>query len=171
MRLLSILLCLFVTVTTSAFDREYRYQRADGREACIRLVSVTDSTSAVQYWQGDSLSSVWPIDCPVFRFQCADLTADGIPEIALGVERSSRYARYKSKRLWLLKLYDEDVIRPLWLSSRLTYNLIDFKLEAPSAVHPHKAHVIHTWQQNEQGDTVELWYRQKGFGMKAFDNS
>lgn len=150
----------------ATFEREYRYQRTDGREACIWLQSTSDSTSVLQYWQGDSLSSEWPIDCPVFQFQCADLTADSIPEIALGVERASRYARYTSRRLWLLKLYDEDVIRPLWLSSRLTYNLINFQLEPPSDAHPHKAWVIHTWQQTEQGENVELWYRQKGFGVK-----
>lgn len=150
-------------------EHEYRYQRADGKEGRIVLIANTDSTSILQYWRGDSLASTWPINCQVFQFHCADLTGNGVPDIALGVIHQSRYARYRSKRIWLLKLYDEDVIRPLWLSSRLTHNLIDFEIEPPisSSDKTKKApqSIIHTWEQTLQGDTVEGRYRHKGFGV------
>lgn len=171
--IISLLLCFCALPTVWGIEREYRYLRADGREGCVRLLSTSDSTSVLQYWRGDSLCSTWPLNCRVFQFHCADLTGNGIPDIALGVIHQSRYARYKSKRLWLLKLYDEELIRPLWLSSRLTNNLIDFELEPP--LEPTDTlqrqtpatlrALIHTWEETLQGDTVEARYRHKGFGV------
>lgn len=161
-----ILLCVAFLPALWAADGEYRYQRADGRQGCVRLLATSDSTAVLQYWLADSLCSEWPVDAPVFRFQCADLTGNGLPEIALGVVRQSRYARYTSRRLWLLKLYDEEVIRPLWLSSRLTHDLIDFQLEPKAdSTASHQPYVIRTWQRTEQGDTIQLRYRHKGFGL------
>lgn len=115
--------------------------------ACAGVYSVTDT--AEHYWQ-DSLH-IWVLhlhdSChvvslevhgelrdtmvirhPVYRFTCGDLTGDGLPEVGLGVIKRTRYWSSPDRRLFLYRLFRGHFIRPLWLGSRVGYQLEDFEI-------------------------------------------
>ena len=141
---------------------DYTYQRSDGRQAVISLRD-GDSTAVIEYRVDGELLSEWEIRHKVFRFCCGDMTGDGIPEIAVGVIKPTRYSPDERKRLWLLKLYEEELIRPLWLSSRLSHRLEDFSIEPDGT--------ILSSEVEEDGTPVKVRYRYRGFGLKYIDRS
>ncbi|MBQ3771022.1 MAG: nuclear receptor-binding factor 2 [Bacteroidaceae bacterium] len=138
----------------------YRYRCAWG-EGVLRLVAVTDSTSRLEHTRNDSIVSSWTLNYPVYRFTCGDVTGDSIPEIIVGPVKATRYRREKDKRLFIFHLYKGTHIRPLWLGSRVGCPLIDFKVETDTM-----PNMIHTWERKNNGDTIEVLYRQYGFGLK-----
>ena len=137
------------------------YIRQDGRRATVCLHEKSDTSSVLQYWIEDSLSSEWEIDAPTYRLCIGDVTGNGIPDIGVGVFKSTRYSRVKGNRLWLFKLFEEQLIRPLLLSSRVGHELMDFDMD--TGVYPAQ---IHTWERDASGDVVEHQYRHKGFQLK-----
>ena len=139
-------------------SEDYSYIRADGRPAVIRLVSMADSAASIEYWVEGQRLSEWQLKHPVFRFCCGDITGDSIPEIAVGVVKATRYSPEERNRLFLFKLFDEELIRPLWLSSRLSHRLIDFTLEPEGTVA--------TEEQQPDGTMTRVRYRIGGFGLK-----
>ena len=137
-----------------------RYHSAKG-EGILRLVSVTDSTNRIEHVKGDSIVDSWALDYPVYRFTCGDVTGDSLPEILVGTIKATRYRPEKDKRLFIFHLHKGRFIRPLWLGSRVGCPLIDFKVETDST-----PNLVHTWERKENGDTIEVLYQQKGFGLK-----
>ena len=118
-------------------------------------------TSRIEHVRGNSIVSSWTLNYPVYRFTCGDVTGDSIPEIIVGPVKATRYRREKDKRLFIFHLYKGTHIRPLWLGSRVGCPLIDFKVETDTT-----PNTIHTWERKANGDTIEVLYRQHGFGLK-----
>ena len=137
-----------------------RYSSAIG-EGVLRLVSVTDSTNRIEHLKGDSVVDAWALDYPVYRFTCGDMTGDSIPEVLVGTIKATRYRPEKDKRLFIFHLHKGQFIRPLWLGSRVGCPLIDFKVETDTV-----PNLVHTWERKDNGDTIEVLYRLKGFGLK-----
>ena len=131
-----------------------------GNKGRIELVAV-DSTWEIRHYSDEKLLDVWPLLHHVYQFDCGDLTGDGIPEILVGVIKATRYRHEQDKRLFIFHLYKGRKIRPLWLGSRLGLPLKDFKVERDSV-----PAMIHTWERDTDGTTVERVYRQQGFGLK-----
>ena len=156
--LTAVVLCLLLLGCKQ--ERSYTYQ-SDGNECCIRLETVNDSTWEVQHFIGDSLTDVWVLNHAVYQFDCGDLTGDGMPEILVGVIKATRYRPELDKRLFIFHLYKGRKIRPLWLGSRMGLPLIDFKVERDSI-----PAMVHTWERDTDGTTLERIYRQQGFGLK-----
>ena len=156
--LTAVVLCL--TLVGCDQERSYTYQ-SDGKECRIKLETMNDSTWEVQHFIGDSLTDVWALRDSVYQFDCGDLTGDGRPEILVGVIRATRYRPEPDKRLFIFKLYKGRKIRPLWLGSRVGLPLIDFKVERDSI-----PAMVHTWERDTDGTTVEVLYRHQGFGLK-----
>ena len=136
-----------------------QYRCAMG-EGVLRLVSVTDSTNRIEHVKGDSVVDTWKLDYPVYRFTCGDMTGDSIPEVLVGTIKATRYRPEKDKRLFIFHLYKGRFIRPLWLGSRVGCPLIDFKVETDTV-----PNLVHTWERKD-GDTIEVLYQLKGFGLK-----
>ena len=130
-------------------------------EGTIRLVATSPSTSRIEHVRGNSIVSSWTLNYPVYRFTCGDVTGDSIPEIIVGPVKATRYRHDKDKRLFIFHLYKGTHIRPLWLGSRVGCPLIDFKVETDTM-----PNMIHTWERKNNGDTIEVLYRQYGFGLK-----
>lgn len=126
----------------------------------LRLVEETDSTNRIEHLRGDSVVDAWALDYPVYRFTCGDVTGDSIPEILVGTIKRTRYRSDMGKRLFIFHLYKERFIRPLWLGSRVGNPLIDFKVENDTV-----PNLVHTWERRDNGDTIEVLYRHKGFGL------
>ena len=137
-----------------------RYSSAIG-EGVLRLVSVTDSTNRIEHLKGDSVVDAWALDYPVYRFTCGDMTGDSIPEVLVGTIKATRYRPEKDKRLFIFHLHKGRFIRPLWLGSRVGCPLIDFKVKTDTL-----PNLVHTWECRDNGDTIEVLYRLKGFGLK-----
>ena len=137
-----------------------RYSSAIG-EGVLRLVSVTDSTNRIEHLKGDRVVDAWALDYPVYRFTCGDMTGDSIPEVLVGTIKATRYRPEKDKRLFIFHLHKGRFIRPLWLGSRVGCPLIDFKVETDTV-----PNLVHTWERKDNGDTIEVLYRLKGFGLK-----
>ena len=137
---------------------DYSYLRSDGRTATIRLAEQSDSLSVIEYWVEDSLLSTWQLKYPVFQFCCGNVTGDSVPEIAVGVVKSTRYSPLVGRRLFLFKLFNEELIRPLWLSSRVAHQLLDFTIEPDGRVISHEV--------KADGTPVTVRYEYRGFGLK-----
>ena len=137
-----------------------RYSSAIG-EGVLRLVSVTDFTNRIEHLKGDSVVDAWALDYPVYRFTCGDMTGDSIPEVLVGTIKATRYRPEKDKRLFIFHLHKGRFIRPLWLGSRVGCPLIDFKVKTDTL-----PNLVHTWECRDNGDTIEVLYRLKGFGLK-----
>lgn len=127
----------------------------------VWLSSVDDTTSMLHVihltdQRADSMRLPWPI----FRLDTGDVTGNGIPEIAVGVTKSSRYWPTPARRLFIYQLIDGYRIRPLWLGSRVGWPLQDFHVRHDSL----PARIITTEQ---KADSTLLYgqYRYKGFGL------
>lgn len=127
----------------------------------VRLDRIHDSLSYIRYErQGKELSS-WRLPYPIYRFDWGDVNADGVPEIAVGVIKSTRFFPHPDKRLFLFKLFQGKHIRPLWLGSHVAYHLDDFSIERDSV-----PALIHTIEHQNDSTIIHAFYRQQGFGIK-----
>ncbi|MBR1540999.1 MAG: nuclear receptor-binding factor 2 [Bacteroidaceae bacterium] len=160
MRYLCLICCLYVFfsyVTCHTF-------RTDSFEwdgGTLRLDHIHDSLSVIRYEKHGKELSSWELPYPVYRFDWGDLTGDGVPEIAVGVVKPTRFFPTPAKRLFLFKLYHGKLIRPLWLGSHVAHELVDFHIERDSV-----PALIHTVELLPDGSQVRCEYRQHGFGIK-----
>ena len=134
-------------------DSTFTY-RMGGQER--RIVLQHDSLC---HYSGDTLLDAWTFSDPIYQFDCGDLTGDSLPEIAVGVVRSTRFRPERDKRLFIFKLWKGVYIRPLWFGSRLGLPLEDFCVVRDSV-----PGMVHTWERRSDG-RVEAIYRLKGFGL------
>jgi hypothetical protein len=154
--------CLFLACNRQDSVNEFTYN-IDGRIVKLCLQQVDDSLSIIKllsYREGEQeIVSTWPLPYPVFRFDCADINGDGLPEIAVGVVKATRFDRNIKKRLFVFKLFDTACIRPLWLGSQMPQPLIDFRL-----VNRHEKTLIRTIEQTSNGCYAVGEYEWKNFG-------
>jgi hypothetical protein len=135
-----------------------------GKKIVLSLMKIQDTIFDIQAEvcnrNGTTTQSVWRLDYPVYRFDCADINGDGIPEIAVGVVKSTRFDSDVHKRLFLFKLFDTCYVRPLWLGSKVSLPLVDFKL-----IDNGKEQRIRTIEQEDENSFVIAEYECKTFGV------
>ena len=154
-----ILLVLLTIVLAACHSTPTESFRWDG--GVVRLDRIHDSLSFIRYErQGQELSS-WRLPYPVYRFDWGDVNGDGVPEIAVGVIKPTRFFPEPDKRLFLFKLYNGKHIRPLWLGSHVAYPLEDFTILRDSV-----PALIRTLEHQDDSTLVHALYRQQGFGIK-----
>ena len=100
--------------------------------------------------------ATWKLPYQVYRFATADVNNDGIDDALVGVYTKSRFFTEPSRRVFIFKNY-HGLIRPLWLSSRLGGELIDFTVEG------NKLRAIEVM--NDGGEYFINDYAWQGFGM------
>jgi hypothetical protein len=139
--------------------------RVDEKKIVLSLTKVQEAAFDVQAEvyapDGSRTHSAWRLDYPVYRFDCADITGDGVPEIAVGVIKSTRFDPKVRKRLFLFKLFDECYIRPLWLGSKVSLPLVDFRLVTNG-----REQRIRTIEQEGENSFVVAEYVYKTFGVE-----
>ena len=136
----------------------------DDRKIEVSLVKVQDSIfdirSKMTYHDSVTVST-WRLNYPVYQFDCADITGDGLPEIAVGVIKSTRFDPIVRKRLFLFKLYDACYVRPLWLGSKVSLPLVDFRL-----METKNGQRVRTIEQESDHQFVVAEYSYKTFGLE-----
>lgn len=122
--------------------------------------------------QADTLHTLWLdvdgvcvdsflLPWPVYRFDCGDLTGNGIPEICVGVVKPTRYHRHPARRLFIFHLFEGRYIRPLWMGSRVGHPLMDFRVCRDST-----PACIHTTEMLPDSISIEREYFWRGFGLQ-----
>lgn len=159
------LMALVVGFPVAAFSQhvvnDYTYITHEGNKRNIRIERYNDSLYVMRHTEAGKLLSKWELPYPVYRFDCGDLTGNGIPEIAVGVIKPTRYFPLPDKRLFLFKLYKGRHIRPLWMGSRVARPLEDFRIIRDSI----PARILTTEKNGPDGKRVHALYRQEGFGL------
>jgi len=130
----------------------------------ISLERVSDSLSRIKVKTligGDTVHvSTFRLPYPVYRFDVGDVTGDGVPEIAVGVIKTTLYHPVMAKRPFLFKINEDGDIRKLWMGSRVSQPLEDFVLtkgESPARVM--------TIELEQSGKFLVAVYRYQGFGL------
>ncbi len=155
--LLMMMSCRQQDFAISSFAFEF-----NGRNLIVSLERVNDTLSIIKTHSSKpgmpEEESLWPLPYPVFRFDCADITGDKIPEIAVGVIKPTHFDPQPKKRLFLFKLFDSTFVRPLWLGSQLSHPLVDFKLKEGS-----NGYFIRSMEEEENGHFLLVDYTWKSF--------
>lgn len=149
--------------------------------ACLPVSCGTDGARHQEYAQGpyrismehrsDSMHMLFldvegvrcdsmPVPYPVYRFDCGDLTGDGIPEVCIGVTKPTRYWPV-GRRLFIYHLFHGRYIRPLWMGSRVGRPLLDFTVCRDSV--PAR---IHTEEYGPDSAIIRNEYILQGFGLQ-----
>lgn len=136
----------------------------DGNRLEVSLKALTDSTNTLQLTVNGLLHSEWPLNYPVYRFDYGDVTGDGIPEIAVGVIKPTRFDPKPDKRLFLFRITGQYDIRPLWLGSRVAQPLADFRISSER-----DSVYIRTMEREQSGKYLVARYYWKGFGIAFHD--
>ena len=134
------------------------------KKVVVSLVKIQDTVFDIRSEMtcNDSVTvSTWRLNYPVFQFQCADITSDGVPEIAVGVIKSTRFDTIVRKRLFLFKLYDTCYVRPLWLGSKVSFPLVDFRL-----METKNGQRVRTIEQEAENQFAVAEYCYKTFGLE-----
>lgn len=144
-------------------DSLFAYSTAESRGE-LRLVGVNDSTHIIRHEVNGRVADEWQLPYQVFRFDCGDLTGDGMPEVAVGVVKATRYWPQPDRRLFIFHLFHGRLIRPLWLGSRVGGRLVDFCIERDSV-----PALVHTWEMvGDSASLTERLYVMNGFGLKYY---
>ena len=98
----------------------------------IKLEKQNDSLYLLYHVVNDSVVSSWQFNFEVKKISVCYLNEDSIPEIAVMVNKSTRYWKKKENRLFIFKLYKSQYIRPLWLGSKTAGRLTDFSIQKDS---------------------------------------
>ena len=141
-------------------NEDHREVYSDGTFR-IWLDRRNDSLSVVYLQEKGSLSDSLLLPYPVYRFCCADLSGDGIPEICVGVEKATRYWHREDRRLFIYHLWHGKYIRPLWLGSRVGNRLVDFDICSDSV----PARILST-EMRSDSTLLQALYKLQGFGLK-----
>jgi hypothetical protein len=150
----------------------------DGQEIGVRLIekeSKKQKTNFViqTFLKNDNqknntiILDEWKLPYPVYNFEIADADNDGQDDIWVGVIKETRFDKNLKKRLFLFKII-EGKIRPLWLGSRMSKPLVDFKPAylIDSVNSSTKKCIIKTIEQEKDGKFLVANYQWRKFGIE-----
>jgi hypothetical protein len=136
----------------------------NGKQMEVSLKQSADSMHLLILTVEGKENSRWGLNYPVYRFDYGDITGDSIPEIAVGVIKTTRFDPTMDKRLFIFRITDDGYVRPLWLGSRVAQPLIDFKL-----VNKNGQGLVRTIEKESSGNYLVAEYRWRGFGLEFVD--
>jgi hypothetical protein len=113
-------------------DTEFDIQVATKEPVKVKLVKDGQSIS-LQCSLNDSITSIWPLNFPVYKFLKGDINNDGQDDIAVGVIKSTRNDSIVRKRIFVYQVRNNAII-PLWLGSSLGRPLEDFNIHTQDSV-------------------------------------
>jgi len=143
-------------------DLEYGIRQGQSivKVALHRVSDTASYLSAHTFTDGKLVdSSRWELPFPVYHFEVGDVNGDGTDDIAVGVTKATRFDRNMGKRIFLFQLQDGSII-PLWLGSRVSQPLFDFRL-----LRVQERKNIRTIEKEQDGSYLVAEYEWYGFGL------
>ncbi len=110
----------------------------------------------------DTITSqyAFTVNYPVYHFELGDLDEDGNVDICLGVIKKTHCDSTLKKRLFFYRL-DEGRVRPLWLGSKVSHELVDFRY-----VQKNNHSFVRTVEKEKNGNYLVAEYKWRGFGLE-----
>ena len=102
------------------------------------------------YWIND-----FRLPYPVYQFQTGDVDGNGSIDAMVGVIKTTRFYKDKSRRVFIFKQINKKA-RPMWMGSKLGGILEDFRF---------KDGVVRALERTTDGQYVVTEYRWAHFGM------
>lgn len=150
----------------------------DGQEIGIRLIEFDKENEtqkdkhnfAIQIFLKEDNKIIldeWKLPYQVYNFEVADADNDGQDDIWVGVIKETRFDRNLRKRLFLFKII-EGKIRPLWLGSRMSKPLVNFRPAylIDSLDKMTKTCIIKTMEKEKSGKFLIANYKWRKFGVE-----
>ncbi|MBR6277297.1 MAG: hypothetical protein IKR41_00875 [Bacteroidales bacterium] len=121
-------LCIFPILTFFIVACNSQVQEYSlGRK--LRLTKQNDTSFVLTHIVNDSLVDSFKFNYKVLKFSFCYLDEDSVPEVLVMVNKKTRFWPQYDNRLFVYKLYDGRLIRPLWLGSKLCGELLDFSVK------------------------------------------
>jgi len=158
------LLCGILFISCASSTPNIVNLEMNGDKLEVSLHALSDSTHTLEMRVNGKPHSSWPLKYPVYQFTYGDITGDGIPEVAVGVIKPTRFDPHPNKRLFLFRITDDYYIRPLWLGSRVSQPLEDFTISCEN-----DSVFIRTMEKEQSGKFLIARYYWKGFGITFND--
>lgn len=136
-------------------DKSYHIDLQKNNDTSFVIVATTFRNDSIL------LVSEWPLDYPVFHFECGDVNNDKLPDILAGVEKTTRFDSTVRRRIFIFKLF-QGYVRPLWLGSRVSQPLEQFRFVEM----PETANCIRTIEFEKDSTFLVAEYRWRGFGLE-----
>jgi hypothetical protein len=115
---------------------------------------------ATSYEKGNLIqTSTWPFGYEVFMLDTGDVNNDHATDMLVGVIKKTRFDSICRKRIFIFKLVDGN-IRPLWLGSRVSQPLEDFRFYNCK---PYS--IIRTMELERDNTFLIAEYHWQGFGL------
>lgn len=134
----------------------------DNHNLEISFNRYSDSLSELKLFVDGTLNSVWELKYPVYKVDFGDIDGNKIPDILVGTIKPTRYYHKFDKRLFIFKITDRYYIRPLWLGSRVSQPLENFRF----IENEFSDNIIRTIEKEQNGNFMVAEYKWKGFGLK-----
>jgi hypothetical protein len=106
------------------------------------------------------INSVLKLDFPIYHFEIGDIDNNGKDDIAVGVIKQTYYDSIERKRPFFYKL-NKGYLRPLWLGSRLSHPLENFRIKKVGAVN-----YLQSIEIERNGNYMVCRYSWNGFGFR-----
>lgn len=123
MNLFCFFLCIVCTILITG--KGVNSYRIASHSTNYTLTSVKKEGTRLRLYKAKKLVDWKTFTDSVASLTIVDIDNDGNEDIAVGIVKSSRWSNVKSLKMHLYKV-QSDRILPLWRSSKLTSNLIDF---------------------------------------------
>ncbi len=127
----------------------------------VRLEHKNDSLHALILTENGKELSRMILPWKIYRFDHGDLDGDGVPEIAVGVIKTTMFDPSMEKRLFLYRIADGNAIIRLWMGSRLVHRVQDFHIEKDSF-----PALVHAYEKDKNGVMHESEYKLGRFGLR-----
>ena len=142
-------------------DSKYGTDKFEWEGKTVWLDHKHDSLHALCLSENGKLLSRMILPWKIYKFDHGDLDGDGVPEIAVGVIKKTKYDPVMEKRLFLYRIADGHAIIRLWMGSKLVHRVQDFYIERDKT-----PALVHTYEKDKNGVIHEGEYRLGRFGLR-----
>lgn len=125
MSFLHLFLCAVCTIFIAGTEINTNSYHITSHSATYTLTSVKQESTRLLLYKAKQLVDWKTFSDSIASLTIVDIDNDGNEDIAVGIVKSSRWSEVKSLKMHLYKV-QSDRILPLWRSSKLTSNLLDF---------------------------------------------
>lgn len=158
-QILRFYLCIISCVLLFSSCHEKNSLKKEIKKGSFTLLKENDSLYYLTITSTNS-SDRWELPYSVYQFQTGDVDGNDIEDALIGVIKPTRFDSIKAKRLFIFKNY-KGLVRPLWLGSRLSQPLVDFRFKKKE-----KHSRIRSVEREKSGKYLVAEYKWRKFGLE-----